>query len=171
MPQLMKLLAQRKQGTVRYVEEDYLDILDRPVKSSGILAYVAPDHLEKKTLKPREESLVLEGDQLTVQRGRRTYRMQLSSYPQVGPLVNAIRETLAGDEAGLEKVFKVGLTGTLQDWQLRLVPLDEEIARHVQRVQIAGAGDEIRSVEILQVDGDRSVMTLESPTDESGGSR
>ena len=163
----MKLLAQRKHGKVTYVEEDYLGILDRPVKSSGVLVYDAPDHLEKRTLKPKQESLILDGDQLTVQRGRRTYRMQLSAYPQVAPFVAAVRDTLAGNEEGLESVFKVGLTGALEDWKLQLVPVDEKVARKVRRVEIGGARDAIRSVEILQMDGDRSVMTLEPPTDAS----
>lgn len=163
LAEVMKSLAQRKQGQVSYVEEDYLAILDRPVKSSGVLVYRAPDHLEKRTLTPKKESLVLEGDELTVQRGHRTYRMQVSAHPQVAPLVDAVRDTLAGNEGGLEKVFKVGFTGTVAQWRLRLVPLDEAVARKVSRVEITGARAEIHSVEILQADGDRSVMTLGPP--------
>ena len=160
LDQLMQSLAQRKHGQVTFVEEDDLSILERPVKSSGVLVYDAPDHLEKRTLQPKPQSLVLDGDELTVRRGRRTYRMQLSSYPQVAPFVDAVRDTLAGDEDGLQRVFKVALTGTMEDWKLQLVPSDKEVARKVRRVQITGARDEIRSVEILQADGDRSVMTL-----------
>lgn len=171
LDQLMTSLAQRKHGTVTYVEEDYFAILDRPVKSSGVLVYDAPDHLEKRTLEPKPQSLILEGDQLTVKRGHRTYQMQLSSYPQVAPLVEAVRETLAGNEAGLQKAFKAGLTGSLQDWRLQLVPLDKGVARKVRRVEITGARDEIRTVAILQVDGDRSLMTLGPPADASGASR
>lgn len=168
LDQLMKSLAQRKHGQVSYEETDYLAVLDRPLKSSGVLIYDAPDHLEKRTLKPRQQSLTLDGDQLTVQRGRRSYRMQLSAYPQVAPLVEAMRDTLAGNEAALEKVFKVGFTGTGDDWKLELVPLDKEIARNVSRVEMSGAHDEIRSVAILQVGGDRSVMTLGRPGDAAG---
>ena len=166
--ELMKVLARRKHGRVTYSEEDYLGILERPVKSSGVLVYDAPGHLEKRTLKPRRESLLLDGDQLTVQRGHRTYRVQLSSYPQVAPFVDAVRDTLAGDEDGLQSVFKVHVTGALEDWKLQLVPLDKNVARKVKRVEIAGARDEIHSVEILQMDGDRSVMTLGAPADTSG---
>lgn len=165
--QLMQLLAQRKHGTVTFAEEDYLAILDRPVTSSGVLVYDAPDRLEKRTLKPKEQTLILQGEDLTVQRGHRTYRMQLSAYPQVAPLVDAVRDTLAGNEGALEKAFQVGLTGTTEDWKLRLVPLDRDVARKVKLVGIAGARDVIRSVEILQVDGDRSVMTLGAPTGSS----
>ena len=158
--QVMQLLAKRKQGQVSYEEKDYYGILDRPVTSSGVLVYRAPDHLEKRTLKPRKESLVLDGDELTVQRGKRTYHMQLSSSPQIAPLVDAIRDTLGGNEEALQRVFKVGFTGTLADWTLRLVPLERDVARKVERVEIAGARDEIHSVEIHQVGGDHSVMTL-----------
>lgn len=165
---LMSSLAQRKHGEVTFVEMDYLAILDRPVKSSGVLVYRAPDHLEKRTLRPRKESLVLDGDQMTVQRGHRTYRADLSTYPQVTPFVDAVRDTLAGNEQGLQRVFKVGLTGTMADWKLQLAPLDEQVARKVKQVQITGQQDVIRSVEILQVDGDRSEMTLGAPTDAAG---
>jgi outer membrane lipoprotein-sorting protein len=169
LAQLMSLLAQRKQGEVKFSETDYLQVLDRPVKSSGVLVYEAPDHLEKRTLKPKQESMILEGDELTVQRGHRTYRMQLSAHPQAAPYVDAIRDTLAGNEAGLEKVFKVGFTGTRAQWRLELAPLDEGAARKVRRVEIVGAEDVIRSVEILQADGDRSVMTLGAPSSGPGG--
>jgi hypothetical protein len=164
----MQSLAQRKQGEVKFSETDYLQILDRPVKSSGVLVYRAPDRLEKRTLTPKKESMVLEGDELTVQRGHRTYRVQLSAYPQAAALADAVRETLAGNEAGLEKVFKVGFTGTREEWKLELEPLDKDAARKVRRVEIGGAGDVIRSVEIQQADGDRSVMMLEAPTSGSG---
>ncbi|MGH9121994.1 MAG: LolA-related protein, partial [Acidimicrobiales bacterium] len=158
--ELMSSLARRRHGEVSYVEEDYFAVLDRPVKSSGELVYDAPDRLEKRTLKPKPQSLVLQGDDLTVRRGRRTYHLQLSAYPQVAPLVAAVRDTLAGNEAALERVFEVDFKGAAAGWTLRLAPLDEEVARKVSAVEIAGAGDEIRSVTISQVDGDRSVMTL-----------
>ena len=168
LAQLMSLLAQRRHGEVKFTETDYLHVLDQPLKSAGVLVYEAPDHLEKRTLQPRKESLVLQGDQLTVQRGRRSYQMQVSAYPQAAPYVDAIRDTLAGNEAGLEKVFKVGFTGTRAAWKLELVPLDKGAARKVRRVAIDGGGDVIHSVEILQADGDRSVMTLAAPTSGPG---
>jgi hypothetical protein len=171
LEQLMKSLAQRQHGEVRYEEMDYFAVLDRPLKSSGVLIYEAPDHLEKRTLKPKQQSLTVDGDQLTVQRGHRTYRMQLSAYPQVAPLVDAIRDTLAGNQEALAKVFEIGFTGTAGDWKLELVPLDEAVARKVARVEIAGADAEIRSVAILQVSGDRSVMRLGEPAAGAEGGR
>ena len=163
LDQLMQALAQRRHGEVSYEETDHLALLDRPLKSSGVLIYDAPDHLEKRTLQPKPQSLTLDGDELTVQRGRRSYRLQMSAYPQVAPLIDALRDTLAGNEAALEKVFKVGFTGTADDWKLELVPLAAAIARKVSRVEIAGARADIRSVAILEVGGDRSLMRIGAP--------
>lgn len=157
---LMTLLAQRRHGEVTYVEQDYLGILERPLKSSGVLIYDAPDHLEKKTLTPRKESLVLEHGELTVRRGDRTYHLDLSEYPQVAPYVDAIRATMAGDLGALRKVFRVNLEGSLAHWKLRLVPLDERVARQLRRIRIAGAEENVESVEIDKANGDRSVMTM-----------
>src|SRR3954467_4074603 len=64
--ELMRTLAQVKIAKGRFVERRDLAALTAPLRSSGTLLYVAPGHLEKHTLKPAPESLVLEGDRLTV---------------------------------------------------------------------------------------------------------
>lgn len=168
LQKLMTVLAQRKHGEVTYVEKDYLGILERPLKSSGVLIYDAPDHLEKRTLRPRRESLVLEHGQLTVKRGDRSYHLDLSEYPQVAPYVDAIRATLAGDLGALRKVFTVKFEGSLAHWTLRLVPLDERVARQLKSIRIAGAEGDVESVRIEKANGDRSVMTMGAAQEPTG---
>jgi len=157
---LMSLLAQRKHGHVSFVEEHFLAVLDRPVESSGELLYDAPDRLEKRTLKPKPESLVLEHGVITAHRGRHTYVLNLSDYPQIVPLIDSIRATLAGDRASLERIFKVQLEGNLEQWKLLLTPSDATVARSVKEIRIEGTRDAIHSVEIQQADGDRSLLTI-----------
>lgn len=157
---LMSLLAQRKHGHVSFVEEHFLAVLDRPVESSGELLYDAPDRLEKRTLKPKPESLVLEHGVITARRGRHTYVLNLSDYPQIVPLIDSIRATLAGDRPSLERIFKVQLEGNLEQWKLLLTPSDATVARSVKQIRIEGTRDAIHSVEIQQADGDRSLLTI-----------
>ena len=71
LDELMRALAQRRHGKVEFVEQHFLALLSRPVESSGELIYDAPDRLEKRTLEPKPESLLLVGDELTIRRGRR----------------------------------------------------------------------------------------------------
>ena len=68
LDQLMGLLGQRQHGHVAFTEVTHLAIVDRPLQSSGELLYEAPDRLEKRTLAPKPETLLLERGTLTVQR-------------------------------------------------------------------------------------------------------
>lgn len=157
---VMQLLAARRHGEVSFVEQHFLALLKRPVESSGELVYDAPHRLEKRTLEPHPESLVLDGDVLTVVRGHRRHVLELKSYPQLAPLVLCMRSTLAGDRAALERVFHLDFSGSLERWTLVLVPLDPLAAKSVAAVQIDGMRDALVKVEIKQADGDRSLMTL-----------
>jgi hypothetical protein len=164
LDQVMHLLAARQHGEVSFVEQHFLSLLKRPVESSGELIYVAPSRLEKHTLEPRPETLVLVDDVLTVQRGRHGHVLDLKTYPQIQPFIESIRATLAGDRQALERLFRLDFSGNLSRWTLLLVPLDARVAKSVSQVQIDGARDNLLRVEIKQADGDRSVMTLRAHT-------
>ena len=158
--ELMRLLATRRHGHVRFEEVHQIALLERPLESSGELVYEAPDHLEQRTLAPRVETLVLDHGVLTARRGSRSTTLPLREYPQVAPFVESIRATLAGDRAALERLFRVRFTGDLAHWTLRLTPADSTLARAVKDIRIEGAREAIRTVEIRQNDGDRSVLTI-----------
>jgi len=165
---LMAQLAQRQHGHIAYTEEHFIGVLDRPLKSSGELLYDAPGRLEKRTLLPRPESVVLENGTITAHRGKHTYVASLADYPQLVPLIDSIRALLAGDLPALERLFSVewqgghpeGKPDPKSEWQLRLTPHDPAMARAVKELEVRGAGDNIHSFEIRQPDGDRSVLAL-----------
>jgi len=160
---VMGLLAMRQHGRVEFVEQQFLAILDHPVESSGELRYDAPDHLEKRTLLPRPETLMLAGGVLTVERGGRRHVLDMHRYPQIQPFVESIRATLAGDRSALERVFHVDFAGSVERWELTLVPLDRPMAKIIAQVRIDGSRDQLLRIEIRQADGDRSLMTLRAP--------
>jgi hypothetical protein len=162
---LMTLLAKRQHGHVQFIEQQFLAVLDHPLESSGEMRYDAPDRLEKRTLTPRPETLLLAGGVLTVDRGKSHRVVDLQAYPQAQPFIESIRATLAGDRAGLEKLFTLDFGGSLAKWSLTLTPKDAKVRRSVAQVRIDGAEDQVLRVEIRQADGDRSLMTLRpSPT-------
>jgi hypothetical protein len=160
LDRLMALLAERTHGHVSFVEQDYLAVLDRPLESSGELLYERPDRLEKRTLAPRPASLILQEGNLTIQSGRHKRLLALRDYPQIAPFIESIRATLAGDRTALEQVFQVSFDGSLARWTLSLAPLDVKLKSAVQQIRIEGMRDELQTINILQADGDRSVMTI-----------
>jgi outer membrane lipoprotein-sorting protein len=145
---------------VDLVEQHFLKVLKRPVESYGVMIYDAPRRLEKRTVEPRAESLVLDGDELTIQRKGRTHVLELSAYPSILPFIESLRATLAGDLPALERIFNVDFAGTLEHWTLTLNPRDSKVAKTVSQVRIDGSRDALLKVEILEASGDRSLMTL-----------
>lgn len=158
---LMHDLARQKGGRARFTEKKYLAILDKPVTSSGELAYVAPDHLEKRTLQPKPELLVLDRDTLDIERGKQKMTLRLSDYPEAVAFADSIRGTLAGNRAMLERNYGLHLAGNPERWTLTLLPSDQRIAALVLRITVSGSRNQVRSIEYLQADGDRSVMSIE----------
>ena len=161
---VMGMLAMRQYGRVEFIEQQFLAVLSHPIESSGELRYDAPDHLEKRTLKPYAETLTLAGEVLTVERAHSRRVMDLHAYPQVLPFIESIRATLAGDRKALERLFRLDFAGTVSRWTLTLVPLESKVKQSVSQVRIEGAQDQLLKVEIRQPDGDRSLMTLRPST-------
>lgn len=158
--QLMQLLAQTRSAHASFVETKYIAMLDKPVTSSGELFYRAPDHLEKRTLKPKTDTMVLDQGSLLLARSGKEYRMQLQDYPELAAFIDSIRGTLAGDLNALETNYQLKLEGTKASWMLQLLPVTAPIKTVVTRIRISGAANDVRSIEIFQADGDRSLMTI-----------
>ena len=159
---VMSRLALRRHGRVEFVEQRFLAVIDHPVESSGELRYDAPGRLEKRTLLPHAETLVLADGLMSVERGGHRHVLDLRRYPQIAPFIESIRATLAGDRSALEKIFRIEFAGSVQRWSLNLVPLDPKLVR-ISQVKIDGLEDQLTRVEIRQANGDRSLMTLRTP--------
>ena len=160
--QLMHALAAVRSSQAAFVELKHVAILSTPLQSSGRLVYTAPGRLEKHTLSPRRASLVLEGDELTLESGDRKQRrtLQLQDQPMVRAFVESIRSTLAGDLATLTRFYELKLDGAERQWRLTLKPRDPQVQEVVSEIRIGGSRDAITSVEFLETSGDRSVMTI-----------
>jgi len=159
--QLMRGLAQIRSDHSGFVEKKFIAMLDKPVESSGELFYTAPDHLEKRTIRPKPESMILDQGTLVIERGRQIHRLQSQDYPELAAFIDSIRGTLAGERKALERNYRLSLDGTVENWTLQLLPLDEKMQAVVKRIRIAGARNAVRSIEINQADGDSSLMLIE----------
>lgn len=159
--QLMDGLARHKGGKAKFVEKKYISLLDKPVVSTGEMSYTAPDRLEKRTLTPKPEFLRLDKDMLSIERGKQTLSINLASQPEALAFIDSIRGTLSGNRAALEKNYLLHLAGTQEKWVLTLLPSEQKIAALVLRIVVSGSGNQIRSIEYLQADGDRSVLSIE----------
>jgi outer membrane lipoprotein-sorting protein len=159
--QLMSDLAGQKGGKARFVEKRHVAVLDKPVVSSGEMLYTPPHRLEKRTLLPKAETLVLDKDTLTMERDKRKLSINLNSRPEAQAFVDSIRSTLAGNRRSLEQNYTLQLQGESAQWVLTLVPSESAIAALLQRITVSGSRSQVRHIEYLQVDGDRSEISIE----------
>lgn len=160
---LMASLRQVKTASAHFVEDNYVGMLTKPLETSGTLSYVAPGRLEKITLEPKPESIVLNEETLSGTRSNgEHFSVALGDHPEIGALVEAIRSTMAGDLPTLERYYWVSLEGGRSDWHLSLIPKAEAIRDKVDRISITGADNVVKAIEIHEKDGDRSEMIVTS---------
>ncbi|MCB1906692.1 MAG: outer membrane lipoprotein carrier protein LolA [Rhodocyclaceae bacterium] len=164
--ELMRSLAAAAGGRVAFVERKSIAILDEAVVSRGEMRFTPPARLERLTREPSEESMVLDGDRLSIRRDGRHFDLELRNHPQAAALIDSIRGTLAGDREALEASFALSLAGSRQAWRLDLLPSDPRVAEIVLRIHVEGSAGRVALIDILQADGDRSQLRF-TPIDRS----
>ena len=108
---LMTLLGTVRSGEATFVETRRVEMLDRTLMASGRLSFRAPDQFVRETLKPRHEKLAVDGNTLTMSLGERSRTMQLDASPEAAVIIEAVRGTLTGNRAALERLFEATVAG------------------------------------------------------------
>ena len=160
LSELMSQLARQKSGEAGFVEQRFVRGVDGPLNSAGTLSFTAPDKLARKTVTPRPESMMVDGNTLTLSRAGRTRTLTLDSMPELQGMVDALRGTLMGDSKLLQQHFRTELAGNQASWTLDLKPTDERLASQVKSVRLSGRQGQVLGVEMEFIGGDRSVMTI-----------
>lgn len=159
---LMQGLAQVKEAKAKFVERKFLSVLNRPLESSGTLLFQAPDHLEKHTLAPKVESLVLDQGVLTIDSKARNIKrtLVLQEYPGIWAFVESIRSTLAGDLPTLEHFYKIELEGNASRWRMRLLPIEPKTREVLREIRISGRDNWVDSIGTEETNGDHALMEV-----------
>jgi hypothetical protein len=161
---LMHTLAEVRSIDAAFRETKEVEILNEPVILTGILRYRAPDYVKKQVLLPHRESIEINAQELYIdspETGQR--RLRLADYPAIAAFVESFRATLSGDLGSLKRYYHVALDGRLEDWRLRLRPIEKAMAEQVKAVVIRGRQARVLSIDTREVGGGRSVMTI-TPT-------
>ena len=160
---LMSTLAKVQRSRVEFEETRHLSVLSTPLVRRGTLDYVRPDRLEMHVVAPFPEKTEIVGTRVRVTSSEAMREWDLAGQPAALAWVEAIRASLAGDAAALERIFHVELTGAEGDWRMTLTPRDARIGAALRRVVVTGRGAAITNVEIVDARGDRVTMALAAP--------
>jgi hypothetical protein len=159
--EVMGQLAAVKNAKSNFTEKRFLKLVKDPIESSGTLTYAAPDRFEKHTTVPLQERMTVERHLVTLQVGnKRPQQIMIDHHPALAAITDAFRGALSGNTALLRNTFKVSADGQRKKWTLNLVPTEQQQLRYIRAIKVSGADNAIEGVEVLQADGDRSVMAL-----------
>lgn len=70
------------------------------------------------------------------------------------------RGTLTGDASLLRRHYRLALSGTRNDWELRLTPLSQALASQAPEIRLRGAGNRLQAVHIRAASGEESSLRL-----------
>lgn len=160
--QVLQRLAQVGSRRASFHEEKRLAALTTVLRSSGVLTYVQPGYLEKQTLEPKPERLIIDGNRLTILEGSAAPRqLDIDSHPALRVMVDSIRAPLAGDVGVLRQDYAVHAAGDPGAWTLTLLPARPEVARSVQSLVLEGVNNTIRTIRLVSRNGDEQVTTID----------
>ncbi len=162
LTEVMSKLANVKVAKAEFTETRYLKLLVAPVQSTGVLTYTAPDKFEKVTLKPVEEKMTIAKHLVTLEepaKGRKN-TITPNSFPALSALIDALRGALSGNPSLLSETFKIKIEGAASQWKLTLIPKEAVQYGYIHKITVSGKQDTIDSMEVLQADGDRSVLSM-----------
>lgn len=162
LPNLMQELAKVPAAEAQFTEVRQLGLLRAPLELRGTLHYQRPDRLERRVSFPYEETILIDGDQVSLDNpARRVHRkFSLAKLPAAFAMIEGLRATLAGDLAALERFYQVKLGGARESWVLSLTPRDTGVASLLTQVRLQGSADRITQIEYDETAGDRTVITV-----------
>ena len=160
--QLLENLAKNRQEEARFEETAFSNLLTQPLKTQGTLHFIPPAGLEKHITAPYDERYVVEGDRVIFESKTKATKktVSLHDYPVLRAFIEAFRSTLANDLITLKRFYRVELQGAPRSWVLILHPLDRPVQELVEVIRLSGELGQLRSIEILTAEGNRSVMVI-----------
>jgi hypothetical protein len=146
--------------SARFTEEKRLAMLAVPLRSEGEILFAPPDRLLRKVTSPTPSAALLIGGRLTLEAGGRRQEMDLSQSEVVSGFVDTFRHVLAGDQAALERTYRMVFRVDDDGWRLTLNPKTDALRRFLRNIVLEGDGASIRSMIMNEANGDTSVTTF-----------
>lgn len=158
--ELLHLFSQEKQSTVDFNDEKHAYFLDKPIKSSGYLTFIAPNKLQKIILKPEKISQQIDANELKIVNARETHIIKLDDHPEFSIIIRATISMLAGDYISLKKDFKIVFDHKKSGWTLLLSPHDSYISGYVESIKMVGNKNKISKIIVTEPNHDQSITYL-----------
>lgn len=135
-------------------QERNLQILQRPLKSSGRMVLREDDGILWRVEEPHAVTyLIRSGEILEWEGGDTPQRTAMASVPAFRLMTEMFLAALAGDPTALQEGFRAESLPADQGWRLRLRPKSEDLAGLIADLEVAG-DRYVEEVHLQEVKGD-----------------
>jgi outer membrane lipoprotein-sorting protein len=153
---LMAGMAETSGVWARFVEHKQIALLSEPIETRGTLVFVPPDRLRRSTAEPSRSELVIAGERFAFRDAAGADAVDLSASPLARQFVENFIVLFNGDLAKLRERYEPEFRSAGADWSLALRPRNRPLSDLIERITLVGTGPLLRSMEMLEKDGDRT---------------
>lgn len=165
---LLRQFAAMQGLAARFSERKVMTLLAAPMVNEGIVIFRQTrrgPELARHLLEPHASSVVIRRGQLRFGDARGRETIELARNPVVSTFVDSFVLVLAGDEAGLRRIYELDfsqqrVSAGVTRWTLRLTPKSAVLARVVESLEVSGVGPHIESMVMKEVGGDQTITTF-----------
>ncbi len=159
---LMHRLAEKTERQSTFREEKTVPFVTGPLVSSGVLIFRGPVHLEKRTLAPFREDLIVEGRQASLTSGgEETHVVDIDAHAELRVVIDTLIGVLSGDLNRLRADFDVAAEGDAANWRITLRPRGPDAPRFLREASVTGRAAAIREIRLLLPRDNWDVMTVD----------
>jgi hypothetical protein len=144
-----------------FIQTKTVAALSRPLQSNGVLGLSENQELVWQTLRPLKSTLVIDAEGVQ-QFNRNDQLVSEITNPVANELAQVFLNVLSGNTEALATVFTQNLTCEDSNWQLELVPADEDVKNLLSSLTLNGA-EYIEKISFREIRGDYTEIVLSAP--------
>jgi hypothetical protein len=160
LEELLARMSSTRGVVAEFHERRQIALLDQPLESTGTVYFAPPGRFSRVTRTPAATRLVLDGARMEFEDATGASAVDLAANPVARQFAENMVALWSGDRARLEKLYKLGFRADRARWELVLVPRSQTLARFVEKLALRGDGAEMRELELVEADGDRTLTTF-----------
>ncbi len=159
---LLDHMAKTHGVVAEFREEKTLALLAEPLESRGTLYFQPPDRFVRVTREPAPTRLALVGARMRFEDATGIRQLDLADDPVARQFADNLMALWRGDRARLDALYRLEFHAEETGWTLVLVPRRPPLDRFIARIRLSGDGATMREMELVEVDGDRTLTHFEN---------
>jgi hypothetical protein len=157
---LMERMGATPGVVAEFTERKEVALLKAPLSVEGVLYFVPPDRMVRRTRRPSVSVLTLDGDRMRFRDEAGGDDFDLSASPEARQFVDGFIVLFNGDLDGLRERYRVDFEATGARWQLGLAPRRSPVRDFIASITLRGEGATLQEMVLVETDGDRTTTVF-----------